>query len=108
LFKVATLYILDKDEKAKTNQQGEQMSKTVTIYTTNTCAYCVMVKKWLTSKGQTYQEVNLDEKPELRQEVIELSGQMAVPVTVVSDAQGENKDITVGWNPGKLAAALSA
>ncbi len=84
------------------------MSKQVTIYTTNTCAYCVMVKKWLTSKGQTYQEVNLDEKPELRQKVIDLSGQMAVPVTVVSDMDGNNQEIAVGWNPGKLAAALGA
>ena len=84
------------------------MSKTVTIYTTNTCAYCVMVKKWLASKGQSYEEVNLDEKPELRQEIINMSGQMAVPVTVVSDEQGGSKDITVGWNPGKLAAALAA
>ena len=83
------------------------MSKQVTIYTTNTCAYCVMVKKWLTSKGQGYDEVNLDESPELRQKVIELSGQMAVPVTVVSNEDGQ-QDITVGWNPGKLAAALSA
>lgn len=83
------------------------MPKTVTIYTTNTCAYCVMVKKWLTSKGQQYQEVNLDEKPELRQEVISLSGRMEVPVTVVSAEDGQ-RDITVGWNPGKLAAALAA
>lgn len=83
------------------------MSKTVTIYTTNTCAYCVMVKKWLNSKGQEYQEVNLDEKPELRQEIIDMSGQMAVPVTVVSGDDGQ-QDITVGWNPGKLAAALAA
>ncbi len=84
------------------------MSKQVTIYTTNTCAYCVMVKKWLTTKGQTYSEVNLDEKPELRQEIIDLSGQMAVPVTVVSNEGSDQKDITVGWNPGKLAAALAA
>lgn len=84
------------------------MSKTVTIYTTNTCAYCVMVKKWLASKGQDYQEINLDDKPELRQEVIAMSGQMAVPVTVVADASSDMKDITVGWNPGKLAAALVA
>lgn len=83
------------------------MAKTVTVYTTNTCAYCVMVKKWLASKGQQYQEVNLDERPELRQEVIGLSGRMEVPVTVISDETG-GRDITVGWNPGKLAAALTA
>lgn len=83
------------------------MSKTVTIYTTNTCAYCVMVKKWLKSKGQEYQEVNLDENPELRQEVINLSGRTTVPVTVVANDVGQ-QDITVGWNPGKIAAALAA
>lgn len=84
------------------------MSKQVTIYTTNTCAYCVMVKKWLTTKGQAYQEVNLDDKPELRQQVIEMSGQMNVPVTVIANEDGSDKEVTVGWNPGKLAAALSA
>lgn len=84
------------------------MSKQVTIYTTNTCAYCVMVKKWLASKGQTYNEINLDEQPDLRQKIIDLSGQMAVPVTVVADEDGSNQEIAVGWNPGKLAAALSA
>lgn len=84
------------------------MSKQVTIYTTNTCAYCVMVKKWLTSKGQEYSEVNLDEKPELRQGVIDMCGQMTVPVTVIANADGSSQEVTVGWNPGKLAAALSA
>lgn len=84
------------------------MAKQVTIYTTNTCAYCVMVKKWLATKGQDYSEVNLDEQPELRQKVIDLSGQMAVPVTIVANEDGSDQDITVGWNPGKLAAALSA
>lgn len=83
------------------------MPKNITIYTTNTCAYCVMVKKYLTTKGQKYDEINLDEQPELRQKAIDLTGQMTVPVTVVTDESGQ-QDITVGWNPGKLAAALSA
>lgn len=84
------------------------MSKQVTIYTTNTCAYCVMVKKWLATKGQAYSEVNLDEQPELRQMVIELSGGMTVPVTVVTDDTTDQQNITVGWKPGELAAALNA
>jgi len=51
------------------------MSKKITIYTTNTCAYCEMVKKWLGTKGLEYTVVNLDEeKPEVRQKVIEMSG----------------------------------
>lgn len=81
--------------------------KKITIYTTNTCAYCEMVKKYLTSKGQTYTVINLDEQPELRQSVIEMSGAMTVPVILVEDEQSDIKNITVGWNPGKLAAAIA-
>lgn len=81
--------------------------KKITIYTTNTCAYCDMVKKWLTMKEQTFTVINLDEQPELRQEVIEMSGAMTVPVIVVEDEETETKNITVGWNPAKLAAAIA-
>lgn len=81
------------------------MKKTITIYTTSSCAYCDMVKKFLTSKGLNYTAVNMDELPELRQQVIEMSGAMTVPVTVVEDEQGA-KDLTVGWNPAKISAAV--
>ncbi len=83
------------------------MSKNITIYTTNTCAYCVMVKKYLTTKGHQYTEVNLDEQPAERQKIIELSGQMTVPVTVIDNGSSQ-PEVSVGWNPGKLAAALGA
>lgn len=83
------------------------MAKKIIIYTTNTCAYCVMVKKYLESKGQSYDIVNLDEHPEERQKVIELSGARTVPVTVISN-ENSAPNITVGWNPGKLAAAIAA
>lgn len=88
------------------------MAKTITIYTTTTCAYCEMVKKWLASKGLSYTVINMDEQPaEVRQKVIEMSGAMTVPVTVVEDipidgADPTFRDITVGWNPAKLGAAV--
>jgi glutaredoxin 3 len=85
------------------------MAQTVTIYTTNTCAYCEMVKKFLNSKGVGFTVVNLDEEPnEVRQKVIEMSGAMTVPVVVVADEDNADapKNITVGWNPAKLAAAV--
>lgn len=82
------------------------MKKHITIYTTTTCAYCDMVKKWLGSKGLTYKVVNLDEEDtSVRQNIIEMSGTMTVPVTIVEDENG-NKDLTVGWNPAKLSAAV--
>ncbi len=83
------------------------MAKKITVYTTNTCAYCVMVKKYLTSKGQEYEVVNLDQHPEERQKVIDMSGAMTVPVTVIAN-ENSAPDITIGWQPGKLAAAIAA
>jgi glutaredoxin 3 len=80
--------------------------KKITIYTTSTCAYCETVKKWLSSKGLIYSVVNMDDKPEVRQEIIQLSGAMTVPITIVEDESG-NKNITVGWNPAKLASAVA-
>lgn len=81
------------------------MKKTVTVYTTTTCAYCEMVKKLLNNKGVEYAVINMDETPEVRQKLIEMSGAMTVPITVVEDAEG-NKDLTVGWNPAKISAAV--
>ena len=83
------------------------MAKQITIYTTNTCVYCHAVKQFLSSREMTYDVVNLDEQPEKRQELLSLSGQLAVPVTVVTKDDG-SRDLTVGFNPGKLAAAISS
>lgn len=82
------------------------MPKNVTIYTTNTCAYCVMVKKWLSAKGHTYEEVNLDQNPERQAEAMELSGALTVPVTVVTK-QDDSKEVVVGYNLSRLAPAVA-
>lgn len=83
------------------------MSKNVTVYTTNTCAYCLMVKKYLDSKGQDYKVVNLDEQPDQREKVLAISGARTVPVTVIEQENSE-PSVTIGWNPNKLSAALAA
>jgi len=82
------------------------MVKNITIFTTNTCAYCVMVKKWLQAKGFDYEEVNIDQHPERQAEAMEASGQLAVPVTIVTK-QDESKEVIVGYNLAKLAPAVS-
>lgn len=82
------------------------MAKNITIFTTNTCGYCVMVKKWLGAKGYSYEEVNLDQYPERQQEALAVSGQLAVPVTVVTK-EDDSKEVIVGYNLAKLAPAVS-
>jgi glutaredoxin 3 len=82
------------------------MVKNITIFTTNTCAYCVMVKRWLQAKGFAYDEVNLDTHPERVQEAYAVSGQLAVPITVVTRAD-ETQEVVVGYNLAKLAPAVA-
>lgn len=82
------------------------MPKHIRIYTTNQCAYCVMVKKWLQAKGFTWEEVNVEENPERAQEAFEVSGQLNVPVTVVTKEDDE-QEVIVGYNLAKLAPAVA-
>lgn len=82
------------------------MPKNVTIFTTNTCGYCQMVKKYLGAKGVGYEEVNLDEFPHRQAEALALSGAMTVPVTVVT-RDDDSQEVIVGYNLAKLAPAVA-
>ena len=82
------------------------MVKNITIFTTNTCAYCVMVKRWLQAKGFNYEEVNLDTNPERQKEAFELTGALTVPVTVVTK-EDDSKEVVVGYNLARLAPAVA-
>jgi glutaredoxin 3 len=82
------------------------MVKNITIFTTNTCAYCGMVKKWLQAKGFTYEEVNLDTNPERQKEAFEMTGQLSVPITVVTK-QDDSQEVVVGYNLARLAPAVA-
>jgi glutaredoxin len=82
------------------------MVKNITVFTTNTCAYCVMVKKWLGAKGYSYDEVNLDANPERQREAYELTGQLAVPITVITKGD-DTKEVVVGYNLAQLAPAVA-
>lgn len=82
------------------------MPKHIAIYTTNSCAYCDMVKRWLGMKGYAYEEINVEEFPERRTEAEQISGGRTVPVTVVTKSD-DSKEVITGWNLAKLAPAVS-
>lgn len=84
------------------------MSKKVTIYTSNTCGQCKMVKKIVSMKGHQYNEVNIDEHPEVHAVIQQISGQTRVPVTVISDDQSGLQSVITGYNPTQLMPALAA
>lgn len=75
--------------------------KLVTIYTTTTCAYCKLAKEYFQKNNITYQEFDVGLDLSRRQEMIDKSGQMGVPVIEVSG------NILVGFNKAKLENLLS-
>jgi glutaredoxin 3 len=83
------------------------MTKNITIFTTNTCSYCHMVKKFLDMKGLNYDVVNLDDNPERREEAMAASGgALTVPITVVTKAD-DTQQVVIGYNLASLAPAIA-
>lgn len=78
---------------------------TVTVYSTPTCAYCKVEKQWLTSKGIQYTSVDIEEDKEAAKYVEDVTGRMAVPVTIVNNNHGSSQ-VIMGFNRPQLTEAL--
>jgi glutaredoxin 3 len=78
--------------------------KSVTIYTTPTCHYCHAAKEFFNEHKVVFTEHNVVEQPEKRQEMIDMTGQMGVPVIVVGE--GDEKEIIIGFDEKKLKELL--
>ena len=52
----------------------------VTIYSTPTCRFCVMSKKYLDEKGIKYRDIDVSQDQQAAMEMVMKSGQMGVPV----------------------------
>lgn len=72
----------------------------ITIYTTRICAFCHALKQYLDSLKVKYDEVKVDETPDGSQKLIDVSGQMGVPVT---DFGGT---VVVGYNRPQIDMLL--
>ena len=57
----------------------------VTIYSGNRCAYCNAAKRILDSKGINYTDINVDEDPDLRNEMVERTNRKTVPQIFIGD-----------------------
>ena len=57
----------------------------VTIYTTRFCPYCIQAKQLLDAKGVSYHEIAVDNDPQQRLQMMELSGRRTVPQIWIGD-----------------------
>ncbi|MDO8429790.1 MAG: glutaredoxin family protein [bacterium] len=76
------------------------MSKSVVIYSTPTCVYCKMAKEFFNKNNVQYEEHNVAEDDAAREEMVQKSHQLGVPVI---DIGGE---VHVGFNRSELERAL--
>lgn len=72
----------------------------IKIYTTQTCPYCIMVKNYFQEKGVQYEEANVSIDEKAREEMVNKSHQMGVPVIDIDGA------IIVGFNRSEIDKAL--
>lgn len=73
----------------------------IKVYSTPTCSYCVLAKRYLADRGVVFQDVDVSVNREAAREMISKTGQMGVPVL---DIDGQ---VIVGFDRPRIDAALA-
>ena len=76
------------------------MDKNITIYSTPTCHFCQMTKDFLKEHGIGYTDYDVAHDLEKRQEMIQKSGQMGVPVIFIGD------QMVIGFDKERIASLV--
>lgn len=74
--------------------------KKVSIYTTENCVYCKKAKQMFAAHNIPFEEYNVGTDAARRNEMIDMTGQMGVPVIRVDD------EVLVGFEEKTLAGML--
>ncbi|MCX5709150.1 MAG: glutathione S-transferase N-terminal domain-containing protein [Candidatus Omnitrophica bacterium] len=76
------------------------MAKTVKVYSTPTCPWCIRVKQFLSENNISFENYDVGADQAKAEEMIQKSGQMGVPVV---DIDGT---VIVGFDKEKIKATL--
>ena len=77
------------------------INNSVTIYSTPTCHFCHAAKEFFKRNNIAFTDYDVSSDQAKRAEMLEKSGQMAVPVIFVGD------EMTVGFNESTLKQMLA-
>jgi len=77
------------------------MDKKVTIYSTPSCHFCHAAKAFFGEHNVSFEDINVAENLEKRKEMVDMTGQMGVPVIRIED------DVIVGFDEAKLRELLA-
>ncbi len=78
----------------------------IKVYSTSTCPYCKMEKAYLTEKGIKFEDILLDHDQDSVREMVELTGQLGVPVTVII-TEDDKQHIVIGFDKPKIDEILN-
>lgn len=76
------------------------MPKSVKVYSTPACPYCVRAKRFLKDNNITFEEFDVSLDQTKAEEMVKKSGQMGVPVL---DIEGQ---IIIGFDQPRIKSAL--
>jgi glutaredoxin len=74
--------------------------KDIIIYSTPTCHFCQLAKQFFAANGISYTEYNVAADTDKRKEMVELTGQLGVPVIRVGN------DVMVGFQESHMRQVL--
>jgi glutaredoxin 3 len=85
------------------------MTAPVKMYTTRFCPYCMRARMLLDDKQVAYRDIAVDSNPELRREMMQLSGRRTVPQIWIGDYHvGGFDDLAALERQGKLDTLLQS
>lgn len=73
----------------------------VKVYSTDSCPWCVKAKNYLRSRNIAFEELNVAEDMNARQEMVKKSRQMGVPVLDI------NGTVIIGFDKPAIDTALT-
>lgn len=73
----------------------------VRVFSTKMCPYCLTLKEFLKEKNIEFEDIDVAENAEARKEMIEKSGQMAVPIVEIDG------EIIIGFDKEKISKLLN-
>lgn len=89
------------DTPENNNEQAASNEGTgVVIYSTPVCHFCQAAKEFFTENEVTYADFDVAADADKRQEMIDMTGQMGVPVIKIGE------DVIIGFDEGKVKELL--
>jgi glutaredoxin 3 len=84
------------------------MPRCVTLFSTDSCTFCVHAKSLLTKRGVPFEEVNLGKHPQLQEELASVTGLTSFPQILVDlEPLGGLNELRAADRDGTLASWIA-